>query len=453
MVCLAFVLFSLYLLLNVYVWWSRRSACLLFLQVMLYMYVFHGYFMAMMYFSGYEGRASYILGYPYFLRDNDAFWFSFVVYGIFGVVYLATVQFATRGILPGKANGSNLQPLRLSATALIVLATVAALPFMFTYSGMVLTAVKTGQSAYMDYKRDALGIGPWRALFQQSFMLSAMATATLAVGFFGRDKRDQSVLIEFSNAPLQRVGISCLVVTLFVVALALGDKTTIASALLFALCLLPQRVRLGPRLLVIAVLPLIAINTINFLRHEEFGECGIGTLVMLSSLNLIEHGESVTTFSLYMMMDHDVPFLWGESLIRVLQSIVPSFIVGERPESSYILFENATGIVGNTGWGLSYASDWYFNFGVCGVWVGAVVLGCFHGVCARLARGSGVMRCIGASLVGASLQGMREGIHLNCYIYAIVLGVFFWYVAHVSKKRATALTARTAESIRNASMA
>jgi hypothetical protein len=437
MASLAVFLFVCYLALNVVVWRTYRSTPLLLLQLIVYAYFFHGYLIAMAYFAGFAGRVGYIFGYPYYVSNNEVFWHSFAFYCAFGLVYLVTVYWGGGRLPDYDSSVSQTPPLQLRASTLIVLALIAAMPFVFVYGDLILNAVRTGQSAYVEYKRDALGVGPLYALLQQSFMLSSMATVTVAVGLLGGARNHGAVQVVYGRSKLgQGVVVSCLLAALFVIALSLGDKTTIASSVVYAVCLLPQRVLFLPRLLAGTAALLIGLNTINFLRHSEYADLGISQLLVMSAFDLVEHGEFVTTFSLYTMMNQDVPLIWGESLSTVAQTVVPSFIAPDRPASSYSLFADATGIVDETGWGISYPSDWYFNFGFLGVCAGAVVLGCFHSVLLRLSRDNGVLRCIFACVVAVSLQGMREGIHLNAYLYAVALGALLCFLCRVSRTRA-----------------
>ncbi len=107
-------------------------------------------------------------------------------------------------------------------------------------------------------------------------------------------------------------------------------------------------------------------------------------------------------FSMYGVLAMNVPHTYGSSLWSLILSVIPRVIWPGRPADIYEHYATGVDAVAGQGYGIHHATGWYLNFGLPGVIVGAVVLGCvWAGSFNRLVTGTGESHGIVSRLVAA----------------------------------------------------
>jgi hypothetical protein len=83
-------------------------------------------------------------------------------------------------------------------------------------------------------------------------------------------------------------------------------------------------------------------------------------------------------FSMYGVLAKDVPYTYGSSIVSFAASMVPGVLWPDRPPGIYHYYISQTSEAkAMQGFTIHHATGWYLNFGVLGLIMGGVVLGCF----------------------------------------------------------------------------
>lgn len=83
--------------------------------------------------------------------------------------------------------------------------------------------------------------------------------------------------------------------------------------------------------------------------------------------------------SMYGAVYYDVPFTFGGSFNYLVHSMIPRIFEVARPIDSYQHYTAAINYTDVQGFTINHATGWYVNFGVVGVFVGAVLIGLLAG--------------------------------------------------------------------------
>ena len=86
-------------------------------------------------------------------------------------------------------------------------------------------------------------------------------------------------------------------------------------------------------------------------------------------------------FSLYGVLNAEVPPRFGYSLYALACSVVPRVLWPDRPLDIYFYYSERVGAIQNQGYSLHHATGWYLNFGIAGVALGGAVLGLIWAYC------------------------------------------------------------------------
>jgi hypothetical protein len=80
-------------------------------------------------------------------------------------------------------------------------------------------------------------------------------------------------------------------------------------------------------------------------------------------------------FSMYGAIKYHVPLTYGKSVLSLVVSLVPRFILPDRPQDVYEHYANAVKANPDQGYTIHHATAWYINFWYFGVLAGAFILG------------------------------------------------------------------------------
>jgi hypothetical protein len=89
-------------------------------------------------------------------------------------------------------------------------------------------------------------------------------------------------------------------------------------------------------------------------------------------------------FSLYGALHFHAPFTYGSSMVSLLASVVPRLLWPDRPDDIYAHYADSTGIavgVEEQGFSIHHATGWYLNFGLPGLFLGALIWGIIWARC------------------------------------------------------------------------
>lgn len=215
-------------------------------------------------------------------------------------------------------------------------------------------------------------------------------------------------------SPAIAVGYVVAVLVLFIYATLIGSRSDLLFAFLFAIVfyLINARkisvYRVGGQVvglvLVVAVIEMTrAIPILAYLGLSTGPGIPTDEVVSRMSffstlLNLMASNEMFAGhMSMYGAVYYDVPLTWGGSFNYLLHSMIPRFMIIERPPDSYQHYAAAIHYTGAQGFTINHATGWYVNFGVAGVVVGGALLGSLVGaghVLQQRACGSSVLRRI-----------------------------------------------------------
>jgi hypothetical protein len=422
---LIFSLLAVYFFTNLALWRKLRSSRLLFLQVIVYFYNIHGFVVATTYVAGYDGLYSgVVLDYPYFVSWNDNFVLAFAVGILFSLAYTLTLHLIVvrREVSPGTAYFVRVKRVvALGAASLVV-------GFSFWYE-ILFAALISGESAYLIYKGGGT-LGGFYALVGQLMIFGLVMLLIPNSRFLGRNALADWLGFAYESLGLRIAALAGMVAsTLFLVML--GDKVMITTAILFVFLMYEfgvEKVRVRYVLGVLAVAT--AVNLISLVRHyDAIQEMSLPMILMGSVLHLFEHGEAISSMSLYYVFNNDIPINYGDSFVRAIVNLVPSFLL-EQPKIDPFAYLARFMAIGDDiqGWGISYSTDWYVNFGFPGVVVGAVLLAALHGGLYRYGGRSVLGNLVFASVVATLPTYLRNGIAVNQIIYAVILAVAVYSV-------------------------
>jgi hypothetical protein len=249
------------------------------------------------------------------------------------------------------------------------------------------SAVDMNVSAYVATRG---GLGAYHPLFTVHQVLNRLAVFSLAIGVAIYVSPKQSVFIEGNGSFLVGMTYAVLLLGTFSYLAILGNKNEAFAGLVMAVVFYAMntaRIRWQVAIPV-GLIGLLSLGAVNFLRS-------LPVLALLDSSTwweaLVEapeirsSGESYAAhFSLYGVLYNHVPLTYGSSFVALAASAIPRFLSGERSLGTYVDYAEALSIYeGPTGeaYTVHHATAWYLNFGLAGLFCGAVVLGSIWAWC------------------------------------------------------------------------
>jgi len=119
--------------------------------------------------------------------------------------------------------------------------------------------------------------------------------------------------------------------------------------------------------------PLANLRDVVTERIDE--STAVGTFVTSSNEAYGAH------FSMYGVLEGQVPPKFGYSLYALVCSVIPRVIWPDRPLDIYYYYAESVGATEGQGYSLHHATGWYLNFGSAGVVLGGVVFGLVWAFC------------------------------------------------------------------------
>lgn len=79
-------------------------------------------------------------------------------------------------------------------------------------------------------------------------------------------------------------------------------------------------------------------------------------------------------FSMYGVLEKKVPITHGSSLIYLFSSIIPRSVYAKRPPDIYSYYAKSVNAAPGQIYTIHHATAWYLNFGILGIFIGAILL-------------------------------------------------------------------------------
>ena len=436
---LIILLFLAYVYLNFGLWKKTKSFSILILQGIVYLYTFHGYLL--LYLGGKIGyvysKISYFYGYPYYANFDSYFYLSLFYQLIFAVLFLGIIYLLSCKI--GKGMRSQ-EIARIDFRNIILLTAIILIINIYLWRAEFLGFILNGNISYFSFKGVG-GASLWYAFSKISLDFLSMILFFSIFVIFGVNRRFRERKFPSSSY------LSALIFVLLGISLlfffSVGDRLSLAIGVFFSFSLLlfDRNVdrKTGLKILFFLLMIFFLINSIRLIRtdvaRESLGDTKI-EIIKSYLLDLVITGESHPTFSLNAILKGEVDSFRGGSLKHALFIFIPNFVVKERPLSGYNFMVEQLELDNYTGWGVHYSADWYMNFGVLGIIIGAILLGLIFGGTYRLALRSEKWKFIFAGMIAIlPLFFRNDGIAgFKNLVYYGILGLIVYFVCYKSPK-------------------
>jgi hypothetical protein len=371
-----------------WLWCRTKMAGFLLGSAVLYFWTLHGAWSIVTDRTGGESGKHYHYLYqkvfPVYL-DDYYFW-SLVGYTVFIVIVLLTAVIFTR---PTYLPTNDLNPLNISHSQILIICGLAGIASFLIVHDALAGALQNGNSGYTVTRSGTAS--SWFRLHQ---VLNRVAIVPAAIGFASLFSKKKSRYLTGQASVNHYFGYGLLLGLMFCLCVVLGNKNELALGL-FSGVLFYMVNTLRPRywrLTIISISLLAGVAFIDFARG----------LAMTDITNRVSAGELVSSLfklsnsnesfgahiSLYGALYYDIPLTYGSSVLSFLASVVPRVFWPNRPFDIYWHYAESISATEGQGYSIHHATGWYLNFGVLGLFSGAIILGIvwsclFNNLCHR----------------------------------------------------------------------
>lgn len=304
---------------------------------------------------------------------------TLLYYALFVIVIELT---ALAGLAEVRARPDSPRPaLWISHVSLLVISVLAAVGSFLIVKDQLAAAILMGTSGYAATRG---GLGEMVPLFTLHQVLNRVALFSLAIGgavwLTGRGGR----WLAGQATVAVGIGYVALLAAVFGYVTVLGNKNELFSALILGGLLYVANARTVRWGLVTsgAGLLFLCIALVDFLRTFSLPALWEGIDWWEAAQWIPEIRANNEAFgahlSLYGVLSAYSPLTYGSSVTSLLASVVPRIAWPERPGDIYSHYAASVGIVegvGEQGFSIHHATGWYLNFGLPGIFLGAMVWG------------------------------------------------------------------------------
>jgi hypothetical protein len=358
---------------------------------------------------------------------------TIVLYGLF----ILCVGFSG-GLLIRKKVSEKLdrfQPIHVSHSRLLILSGLSLAVSFLIVRDQIFEMILMNQTGY-SLTSDGRSAIP---LFSIHQALNRLAVIPLAIGtpllFCGSQGRyligSKSFLVSLSYFVL----ITCV----FMYGFMLGNKAESFAGLITGVLIYlsnTPRARIGI-LAIWGSAMFMVIALVDYIRTVPLGDILSGRFehdsLIRAPLEVFRSNEAFAThFSMYGVISHDVPLIYGKGVAALVTAFVPRILWSARPAVTYAYYAEELGLPIDQGFTLHHATGWYLNFGVPGVIIGGSVLGIVWASLFRKMQQPGphvIVGLVGFTFItGGMADFVRAGIasYKGLVLYNII---FPWLVA------------------------
>lgn len=322
------------------------------------------------------GRYHYLFGRMFPVELDRSYMATLALYGAFVLsVGLTCLVFARRRLDDDNDQRNDLQ---LQHWRLLVISTVALVGSFLIVRNQLLEVAIANQTGYSltSGGRDAI------PLFSLHQSLNRIMVMPLAVGVPLLFSRENGRYLVAHGGPGTRIFYGVLVACVLVYGFLLGNKAEAFAGLLTGTLIYltnTPRARVGG-LVAGGAVCFVAIALIDYVRSVPLGDLASGVVdqenMLRAPLEIFRSNEAFAThFSLYGIIDRDVPLIHGRGVVALLTAFVPRLMWPDRPPVTYAHYAESLGLPEDQGFTLHHAAGWYLNFGAAGVVIGGFILG------------------------------------------------------------------------------
>ena len=323
------------------------------------------------------------------IQLNSSYFFSLCMFSLFLLVFQASVLFMVRRVSPDAPKPARTIPV-LNHWILIGIACVMAIISYFFIRAQIGEAILNHESLYIYLSHHA---GSYYSLYQIS------KSAALFLVLFGI-----SLMMSQQEGKRFRGNYSIALIIVYAIVLfvlltysaLIGSRNDLLFAFLFAIAFYVTNAKkisfyrigilLGGLASIIVLIEMTrALPILDYLGLSTGPGIPTEQVVQKMSftssvLSLMASNEMFAGhMSMYGAVYYDVPFTYGGSFNYLLHSMIPRFVEVTRPVDSYQHYTAAIHYTEVQGFTINHATGWYVNFGVVGVFVGAVLIGLLAG--------------------------------------------------------------------------
>ncbi len=313
--------------------------------------------------------------FPIYLDENYAWTLS--LYTFFVLATCATAYFSVKPRSELDRTGRKSTPLIISHSKMLLLACVSGGVSYLIVRASLVEASSSGVSGYHMTRlyNDSI------SFFTLHQVLNRFALLPPAVGLAVLASGPDARYIRGIPLPYALPAYVVISLVMYGFCMTLGNKNELLFSLLtgalFYVCNSPK-----PRIVLPTIIGLFALSGIAYIDFLR----GIGLDNVWNELSFSEFANALirisssnesygSHFSLYGCLEYEVPLTYGSSILSLVCSVIPRFLWPNRPEQIYEHYHNHVGAVDGQGYSIHHAAGWYLNFGILGIFLGAVVLG------------------------------------------------------------------------------
>jgi hypothetical protein len=120
---------------------------------------------------------------------------------------------------------------------------------------------------------------------------------------------------------------------------------------------------------------------LNYASKMPEDEMMDNSISIPSYLNVIFNNEMFYAhFSMYGCLSKNVPFTYGKSFVNLTESFIPRVFMVNRTEDVYTHYATAINAKKGQGYTIHYATGWYINLGIIGLFLSGIIWGLVWGL-------------------------------------------------------------------------
>jgi hypothetical protein len=312
--------------------------------------------------------------------ELDGDYFQALVYlGLFVIAVEVTLLWSLPASLLPKPL-SREQLVRISHTKLLVLCGVAGFLSYELIADSLKFAAINNISAYLVTRGE--GDFDVISLFTLHATLNRIALFPAVIGLAVLISGNNVRMVIGPGGPGVALAYAALLSAMFILCLVLGNKNELFIALVTGvLFYLANDLRPRKALLFgMSVIAFAAVAFIDFVRGASLNDLHelVSTENIFDALGHIASSNEAfaSHMSMYGCLHNEVPLTYGSSLISLAASVVPRNFWPDRPPDIYTHYAVSVQATAGQGYSIHHAAGWYLNFGLPGVLLGGVLLGC-----------------------------------------------------------------------------
>lgn len=370
--------------LTVVVWWRTRQLAFVLGFAFLYYWSLYGAWSVIARGTGAVGeyRFEYLYHKLFPIYLDEYYVWTILLYALFVATVQVTVLFIANPRPLPDLEGNQIH---LDHRVLIVIGSVLALGAFLIVKDVLVTAATLHVGAYSVIGAVQAGADPTMKLplftLYQVLNEAALGCLTLGVAVLLSGSNAKYVIARPRRWPI--IGYIIVLSALFSLNLLLGNRSMLVFAILpSGLLYLANARRRSITVLVVCgvlgataiILPGImrsaaAMREMNGLSLPERAQYAISQTLGQKTESFAAHA------SMYGALSRHISLTYGSSLLWLAGSVIPRIV---HPNSAQIIYDHyaeGVGAASNQGFTIHHATGWYLNFGVPGIFIGAMLFG------------------------------------------------------------------------------